>query len=659
MLAPLLAIVWLALAWSQGGYDATAWGPIGLFLVLLLVTAILASPPPSISLRTPRGLALAFLGAFVTWNFLSITWADFPGEAWVGADKTLIYAATFATCALWPWPKRALVVLLALFAALVAALGAYSLLRATVSDRPESFFLEGRPVPPIGYINGNVGLWMMAVWPAVFLGSTRALPALPRGFFLACAALLLDLAVLGQSRAWLVLLAPMAALAVLLSRQRLRTLLALAVVAATTFTAWDPLLAVFEQSNAGNPIGPPLDDAVRAVGLSVLLAAAAGIAWGLVDARIVLPGRLHRALAMSAGVGAGLALLVVGIVVRSEIDHPREWLSTRWSEFKECCGPDVERSRFEGSLSSDRYQEWKIAWEEFVAHPLTGIGADNYQAAFYLRRGDSDHHPRYPHSLPLRLLSQLGILGSALIAGFVACALWCGLRRRRLSDEIAGGAVAAAIAVCAYWVLHGSVDWFWEIPALSAPAFGFLGLAASPVPAPAGVTPPPVRRRVTYWATAAAVVSAVSLALPWLSQSYENAGAAGWRRDAKQAYARFERAAELNPLSAQPLLVKGSVALQRRDLLVARDALTRAEKREPKNWYIHFQFALADAVAGRRDSARLHIVRAAELNPLDPVVATARRQILRGGTPNPEQLNGRFVAELNRRFGLNIEDPTR
>ena len=29
----------------------------------------------------------------------------------------------------------------------------------------------------------------------------------------------------------------------------------------------------------------------------------------------------------------------------------------------------------------------------------------------------------------------------------------------------------------AYWAVHGSVDWFWELPALAAPAFAWLGLA--------------------------------------------------------------------------------------------------------------------------------------------------------------------------------------
>ena len=29
------------------------------------------------------------------------------------------------------------------------------------------------------------------------------------------------------------------------------------------------------------------------------------------------------------------------------------------------------------------------------------------------------------------------------------------------------------------WVIHGSLDWFWEMPALSGPALGFLGIAVA------------------------------------------------------------------------------------------------------------------------------------------------------------------------------------
>ena len=34
------------------------------------------------------------------------------------------------------------------------------------------------------------------------------------------------------------------------------------------------------------------------------------------------------------------------------------------------------------------------------------------------------------------------------------------------------------------WLIYGSVDWFWEMPALSGPALGFLGVAVALEPRP-------------------------------------------------------------------------------------------------------------------------------------------------------------------------------
>ena len=79
------------------------------------------------------------------------------------------------------------------------------------------------------------------------------------------------------------------------------------------------------------------------------------------------------------------------------------------------------------------------------------------------------------------MLSQLGVVGTALFAAFIAAAVWLALSRRRRLDAISGGAIGAAIMVFAYWVLYGSQDWFWEIPALAGPALGLLGLAGAAV----------------------------------------------------------------------------------------------------------------------------------------------------------------------------------
>ncbi len=60
-------------------------------------------------------------------------------------------------------------------------------------------------------------------------------------------------------------------------------------------------------------------------------------------------------------------------------------------------------SRLVSGLGSDRYDFYRVALDEFAAHPLVGIGADNFRQQ-YLAHGRSDETPHYPHSVELRTL---------------------------------------------------------------------------------------------------------------------------------------------------------------------------------------------------------------------------------------------------------------
>ena len=64
-------------------------------------------------------------------------------------------------------------------------------------------------------------------------------------------------------------------------------------------------------------------------------------------------------------------------------------------------------------LGSNRYDFYRVSLDEFTAHPVGGIGADNFQQQ-YLRHGRSSETPRYPHSVELRTLAQTGIVGALL-----------------------------------------------------------------------------------------------------------------------------------------------------------------------------------------------------------------------------------------------------
>ncbi len=653
----LTVTVWLAWAWLGGGHSPTRWGLLGLSLVLLLALGLAVVPVRPDRRRGRRLVVLACLAAFVGWNFLSILWADFPGQAWIGADKALLYTVVFALFALWPWTRGELVGVLALFSLGLTVIGTIVLARAALVSDPSTYFIGNRLASPIGYVDGTAALWMLGFWPAVYLSHCRLLPPPARALFLASAALLVDLAILGQSRGWLFVTPVVGALFLLLARERLRSLLGLALVAAATLPILRPLLDVYERTQDGTPIEVPLDRAARDVLVSCALVGLAGLVWAFADRRVKVPPRAARTIAIVLAVATVGAAVSGGAVAAATVDHPRSWLSARWHEFT-CpyCPSEKGGSRFTGTLSNDRYQDWKVAWQEFRAHPVAGLGSDNYAAAYLRLRPTPLFQPRYPHSTPLRLLSELGLVGTALFTVPIVLALGFALQRRRRLDATAGGAVGAALSVCAYWLLHGSIDWFWEIPALAAPAFGLLALAGAVEQETPEPWQPRRRRRPAVLAAAGAgavvlVAACGALALQWLAATYEDAGAAVAQNRPSEAYSRLERAAELDPLSAQPLVVEASIAIKRRDGERGRTALRRALEREPDNWYAHLQLGLLDGLQGRFRPAAAEVRRARELNPRDPGAALVERLLRRRAHVQPELVNSFYLSETRRRFG--------
>ena len=130
-------------------------------------------------------------------------------------------------------------------------------------------------------------------------------------------------------------------------------------------------------------------------------------------------------------------------------------------------------SRFTGGVASGRYDLWRVAWRQFIRHPVQGAGADNF-AHDYARGRRHREEPLYPHSILLRTMGQLGIVGVMLLTGFLAAAA-AGVRWTE--PPKAAVAVAALVSATA-WFAHASLDWLWEVPALAAPAMACLGLVA-------------------------------------------------------------------------------------------------------------------------------------------------------------------------------------
>ena len=94
---------------------------------------------------------------------------------------------------------------------------------------------------------------------------------------------------------------------------------------------------------------------------------------------------------------------------------------------------DATGSHF-GTVGSGRYDFWRVSLDALVAHPIGGLGQDNF-ADYYLPRRHTNEEPAWTHSLEMRLLAHTGVVGFALFAAFIVAAVAGAIRVRRRADR--------------------------------------------------------------------------------------------------------------------------------------------------------------------------------------------------------------------------------
>lgn len=635
---------------TEAGFYPTSWMPAGLFLLALTAVAAIALAPPR---GVPRAslAALALLGAYAVWTFLSITWADQQAIAWEGANRTAIYVLIFALFTLWPADERGARIVMGLFGIGVAAVGLVELLRANASSEPLGYFIGLRLAEPAGYINANVALWTLGLLACVFTAASRETVFWLRPLFLAGGGVLAPLAVLGQSRGWALALPAALVLFVLITPGRVRLLVAIGAVALATLAQRGGLLAVHDEFEPAR-LDPLLSDATTGILLGAAVLGLVGLAWALADRQVHLPGPVLRRLGRGVAVLAVVA--VAGAAALAVSGDALDGLGDRWEEFKEGGGPASGESRF-ASGGSNRWDFWTVAWELFEEEPVRGIGMENFQVE-YLRRGTSEERPQFPHSLELGVLSQTGLIGAVLLGGALLMALIAAWRVRsapRGRRAVAG----AAVGIAAYWLLHASVDWFWEFAALTGTAMAMLGLAGAVAPRdePTRETArQPVRLRLPAAVTAslAAAALAVSIALPWASELLVREASGNWTEGPQAAFDQLDTAASLNPLSNVPQLTAASIALEIGDMPRARADFAEALDHDPETAYALFELGAIAAERGERAAAVRWLRRALALTPRDELLRETLQDVRAGRSVSVEALNERIGARA-RSLGEN------
>lgn len=612
-----LVLVVLLATWAgaaSGGYFVDVWTPIAFVLAALLVLVAASADGAGVERSRYGIVAVGIFGLYAVWAFLSLLWSPNRGEAWVGAGQTLMYVVAF-------WLALYLISLGASrrWALIASALGPAVVAASTVPRLVPSFenmFDNDRLIGTVGYYNGEAGFLLAPFWVAVYLAGSRRMNPVVRGLVLAGAVLCVEVAVLAQSRGAILALILSLPVFFLFSGKRLRGLLALAPVVVALLVAFPGLNEVYVESrNQGSPIAA-LGRILPVVSTTTILAGLYGLSWGLVDLRWRPPATVTRIAGYAALAACAICFVVALSVASARVGNLAAWGGEQWEAFRADDVSGREQSRYLNASGSGRYTLWQVAGEDFESSPLIGIGTHNYEATYYQTRERVVGYVRQPHNLPLEILAERGIVGGFLFFGFLATCLAAAARRGLLRLNSEGRAMTGAmLAALAYWFVHSSAEWFWQIPAVTLPAMVYLAALVAPWERPANPSPPARQPRIAGAAVAVMLVATVVVPLYFSDRYLEQASETA--ENPWVALEAIERAQTFDPVNSELPLREAELAEQIGDLPRARDAYERSIEMNPEHYAPHVFLARFYERLGAPDRALSSYRNALELNPLE------------------------------------------
>lgn len=562
-------------------------------------------------------LAIGLLAAYTAWTFVSLLWSANKGDAWLGAGQTLLYLLVF-------WVAVALVALGAsrrwvLAASVIgpAVVAGFTLL--AMDAGLEDFFAmfeKARLIGTVGYYNGQAAFLLIPLWVAVYLGGSRNVNPVLRGAVLAGAVLSLNLAVLTQSRGAMVALAISFPVFFIFSGQRLRGLLALFPLAAALYVAFpelnDVYLAFLNEKNAV----AAFDLALPTVWVTAAAAGMYGITWGLIDWRW-RPPKVAVHAAGGVVLAAVVALLIVGGATLNERTGDLKGLADqKWEAFKTNDKSGEDQSRYLSASGTGRYTLWQVAWKDFRSHPVLGVGTYNYEATYYQLREQNKGWVRQPHMLPLEVLGERGAVGGVMFFGFLAVCAGVGLKNRfgnlRSEGKAQTGALLAAVT---YWFVHSGAEWFWQMPAVTLPAFVYLALLVSPWQR-GEVSPSLSRWPLRASGVAVAVLALVSI-LP-LYMADRNLEQSYTAENPEENLAAIESAQDWNPVDPRLPQREAELAMETGDWERVENSYSRAVKLNPEHYEPYMLSGAFHEQRGELQQALYYYEKAHDRNPLDP-----------------------------------------
>ncbi|MEA2231567.1 MAG: hypothetical protein QOD83_1383 [Solirubrobacteraceae bacterium] len=584
--------------------------------------------------RLQIGIALVAIGAAVGWLFSRTLRLRAPAEAWVGVGLLLAFAVWCGITLLWSVaPERTwahvnrgiaytLVVVLAIAVAssVPRAIERIAMGWLLVAIACVLYAIAGKVIPGveilgISFNHTEVASRLRApleYWNALGLVAVLAVPIAlrlttdgtrrPVVRFAGIAALWLLLVCLGMtySRGAILAVLVVLGLTTMLGGARLRGLAVFGVTLVLTI----PVLGLSFSRPALKGINVPLDQRIPdGIILAIVMAGSLitlfVAAWGLL--RLEQRSRFDderrrlvwRGLAATAAVLG--ALLLLSVVTAD--GGPRGVADRAWDKFSKVSQDKVsDPARIVSSNSGNRWVWWKEAAGAWWDKPIQGWGAGSFAVTHKLYR-KVELGVVQPHDMPLQYLAETGLIGALIVLGGLGFLFFAALERVRAMTPGRERDIAVALFAGAVgWLVHGLVDWDWDIPGVTVPALLFLGvLVARPVRA-AGLGLGLTRNVPADGADGARGLALafvcvlmglviVSAALPMIADSKASAAQAvsttAGDDELEHAAAEAELASRLDPTAVRPLLAAAAIAQGRGRLLDARRYLLQAVDRQP------------------------------------------------------------------------------
>ena len=616
--AALLAAVALE---GQGGLQL---GPLTTVEIVLEIAAGVAGAAALlVGAADRRASGLLVLGLFallLAFTAASIGWAINPDDAWIEANRTLAWFATFAlgVALARAWPERYAGLLGGFIGAAVIVCG-YAVLTKVFPAALNPDELLARLREPFGYWN-SVGLMSAMAGPAcLWLGARRSGHAAVNALAYPAFGVLVVALLLAYSRGSLLVLTIGCAFWFAFVPLRLRGVAVLATggVAGLFVGLWAFSRDALSQDRVplAQRVAGGHDLGILVVAMIVvLLVAGLAVGFALAERAPSRTTRRHLGVAVLACV-ALVPVAVVGMLATSQKGLTGS-ISSGWRNLTDpnARTPANDPTRL-AAVGSVRARYWDEALKIWRTDQAVGVGAGGYRTARPRVRRDTIN-VRQAHGYVVQTLADLGLVGLllnlALLAAWLAAAgfvtgLWGRYRRAPWTPERIG--LLTMVAIVLVFGFHSAIDWTWIVPGNAVPAMLFAGWVAGrgAITEPFGVRPS-LRARMraagrSPWRVGGAVAA---LALAGLAAwtTYQPQHSVNASNDALEAVesnnlplarADVARARSADPLSTTPLYAGATIETRTGNDAGARRLYEQAVRKEPassESWLRLAQFEL-------------------------------------------------------------------